>query len=522
MVGLGCLLGGHVMHAQQAQPPVQAPAQEQPAPPSPQQGSTIQVGTKLVVLDVVVTDKSANPVTNLTKDDFTVTEETEPQVIRHFEPPSAHPLPPGELVHSSADLPKIGDATVDILVLDELNTPFEENAYSRYSLQRFLKRQPPTMPPTTLLVANDKSFAVLQDYTQDRNLLQAALKRDPVVYPWRRSMNGGAGEDGVVRLGQSIQTLQSIAQAAAGTPGRKTVIWVGKGFPSVDLTNLDGDSASKLYEAIKRCTNLLLQSRVTLYIVDPAGLSSTTYDNSADTPVDLAALEEESGDEPFSNGIRFSTLAPATGGRVFKLRNDIDQEIATSIQDGSLYYTISYRPTGESDEPGEYRHIRILMKDPKLIASTRDGYYAPGVSPDGPKPDPSAQAKVAEGEQVIDVANAALSKMVYTGVKLRAVQGSPGRFSIAVADSSLTWNSAAGDLAEAKISIIAVCFSAKGKVLSHATEEKTLQTKSPNATAAAEELFTLPVALAPGTVRLRLVVRDSVSGRLGTADLNIP
>jgi VWFA-related protein len=517
MVGLALLLAGQsVTRAQQAQPPIEPP------PPPPQQGSTIQVGTKLVVIDVVVTDKNDKPVTNLTKDDFIVTEETFPQTVLHFEPPSAHPLPAGDLVHSSADLAKIGEATVDILVLDELNTPFEDNAYSRYSLQHFLKRQPPTMPPTTLLVANDKQFAVLQDYTQDRSLLIAALKRDPVVYPWRRSMNGGAGEDGVVRLGQSLQTLQSIAQAAAGTPGRKTIIWVGKGFPSVDLTNLDDDSASKLYEAIKRCTNLLLQSRVTLYVVDPTGLSSTTYDNSADIPVDLAALEEESGDEPFSNGIRFSKLAPATGGRVFKLRNDVDQEIASSIQDGSLYYTLSYRPTGESAEPGEYRHIRVTMKDPNLKAATRDGYYAPGVSPDDPKPDPAKEAKVAEGEEVIDVANAALSKMVFTGVKLRATQGSPGSFTIAVADSSLTWKAAPDDRSAAKVSIVAVCFSAKGKVLSHTTEEKTLQTKSPNATGAAEEIVTLPVTLATGTKRLRLVVRDAASGRLGTADLKIP
>jgi hypothetical protein len=86
----------------------------------------------------------------------------------------------------------------------------------------------------------------------------------------------------------------------------------------------------------------------------------------------------------------------------------------------------------------------------------------------------------------------------------------------------LTWNSAADGLPAAKISIIAVCFSAKGKVLSHTTQEKTLQTKSPNATAAAEEIVTLPITLAPGTTRLRLVVRDAESGRLGTADLKIP
>jgi len=487
--------------------------------PQPAQTSSLQVTTHLVVLDVVVTDKQGNPVTDLSKDDFKITEEQEPQIIKSFERPSAHALPPGNLVHSTADLSKISDAPVNILVLDELNTRVEDDAFSRFSLQKFLKAQPQTMPPTTLLAANDKSFMVLQDYTQDRGFLEAALKRDPVQYPWRMSRNGGAEPDAILRLAQSLQVLQSISQAAAGTSGRKSVIWVGKGFPSVDLTALDDVSAKHLQDAVKRCTDIMLKSRVTLYIVDPEPLSSAEYD--AETPADLATMEEETRDAPFSNAVRFAVMAPATGGRVFSLRNDVDREIANSLRDGALYYTLSYTPTGNSSEPGEYRHIRITMVNPGLTATTRDGYYAPASLTGSKDSHSSADVKAETGEEVIDIASAALNRLVYNGIKVRAAGDASGRFSLAVADSSLTWQAAEDSKSAASITLVAVCFSSKGRVLSHVTEERTLYSKSPNATSASEEVFTIPLTLPPGTVRVRFVIRNSITGHLGTANVEV-
>src|SRR5580704_9809060 len=66
-----------------------APAAWTQASPTP----AIKVNVRLVTLDVVVTDKKGNPVTNLTKDDFQVYEDAQPQTIRSFEPPSLHTMP---------------------------------------------------------------------------------------------------------------------------------------------------------------------------------------------------------------------------------------------------------------------------------------------------------------------------------------------------------------------------------------------------------------------------------------------
>lgn len=496
------------------------PSDQDRSNPAAASQPTFKVATRLVLLDVVVTDGKGNPVTNLTKDDFTVVEDNIPQHIRSLELPSQHALPPGEIVHSTADLVKIDTAPVDIVVLDELNTPFEDSAFAIHSIDKFLKSQPPVLTPTELLVTNDKSFSVLQDFTQNLSALEEALKRNPVQYPWHLMRNGDSGPGGILRMAQTLNALGEIAQASAGTPGRKNIIWVGKGFPSVDLTGLDDAPRGQLQDAIKRCSGLLLASRVTLYVVDPTPLSSATYD--VETPTDLATLESETLMEPFSDAVRFSTLAPMTGGRVFSGRNDVDREIASGVKQGSLYYTIAYTPGNSSEVPGEYRSVRIAINRPGLMATTRDGYYARGSEDAVPLAPGSAVAQRHDSEQVADVANAALSKMVYNGLKVRAGKFSPGRYSIAVDDASLSWESNPEGGSKAVISVIDICFNAKGKVLSHQMVQNTFSRKADAARASAQEIFSFPIDLPPNCARIRFVVRDTVSGRLGTADLTLP
>ncbi len=471
----------------------------------------LKVSTRLVVLDVVVIDKKGVPVLDLPKEAFKVYEGKDEQPIRSVEPPSAHELPSGNLVHSSADLGKIGNAPVNIMVLDELNTPFEDNAYTRYSAEKYLKAQPAIMAPTTLLATNNSHFLMLQDYTQDRNVLEAALKRDPVSYPWRLKRNGDSGPEAVIRFGQTLAMLEQIAQAAAGTPGRKNIIWVGRGFPSLDLTGAS-ETVKPVTDAIRRCTDLLMASRVTLYVIDPSPLSSATYDTEG-TAATAADLKDETGIEPFSDAVSFDPLAITTGGRVFAARNDVNAEIAESIRDGMNYYTIAYRPT--SDEATGYRHVHVLIDRPGLVAHTRDGYYVrPAESTD------AKDAKVEADGEVLDVASAALSKMVYNGVKVRAGKASENSYNLAIQDASLTWTPGEGDNLKAEVSLVAICFSSKGKVLSHVTQAKVLVSPHPNSREGIEEIVAMPLVVPPGTERIRFIVRDAPSKRLGSADLD--
>src|SRR5258708_16639536 len=76
-------------------------------PPSvPQQQSpitTLHAATRLILLDVVVTDKHGKPARSLSKDDFPIQEEGDHQPIPSFEPPPSHSPPP--LQHLSLSHP---------------------------------------------------------------------------------------------------------------------------------------------------------------------------------------------------------------------------------------------------------------------------------------------------------------------------------------------------------------------------------------------------------------------------------
>src|SRR5580698_4568809 len=128
--------------------------------------------TTLVFLDVTVLDKKGQPVVSgLTKDDFTITEDKKPQSIFSFEAPEVHKLKTNR--NGSPE----GSAPMTIFVLDLLNSSFEDFAYIRYSVQKYLEAQPAQMAsPAEMLVIGDESLEVLQGFTRSREDLLFALK----------------------------------------------------------------------------------------------------------------------------------------------------------------------------------------------------------------------------------------------------------------------------------------------------------------------------------------------------------
>src|SRR5664279_5602762 len=228
----------------------------QTAPRPAVDATTLKVNARIVVLDVTVTDKAGKLVDNLTQKDFTVLEDKVPQSIRSFEPPSAHALPgstpekPANLVHSAADLPKIGNAPVTILVLDELNTRFEDMSYGRNQLVKYLQTEGAVLAqPTALLYDGNTKFVELHDYTQDRDALLYDVKHHMPEYP-SKLMAGKQGPAAVERMVQTLASLEQLAQASGGTPGRKNLVWVGVGFPSSDIATLDVKTAATMEAAI--------------------------------------------------------------------------------------------------------------------------------------------------------------------------------------------------------------------------------------------------------------------------------
>src|ERR1700744_1475309 len=116
---------------------VAAPEGAQAAVPA----ETLHAGTQLVIVDVVVEDRSGRPIHGLTRDNFVLTEQKKPQAVRNFEEHSAAsdkkpgppvpPMPPGVFTDYTPVAP---DSTLNILLLDALNTPMKDQMFVRQQL----------------------------------------------------------------------------------------------------------------------------------------------------------------------------------------------------------------------------------------------------------------------------------------------------------------------------------------------------------------------------------------------------
>lgn len=479
---------------------------------SNQPPTTLKISTRIVVLDVVVTDKQGKVVTqSLTKDEFTMVEDRVPQTIRSFDAPAAHAMPEGVVVIGSEDLKKIADAPVRLLVLDELNTRFEDIAFARNAMVKYLEAQPVVLKQATvLLLASNTRFQQLHDYTQNRDELVAQIKHHMPEYP-TKMMAGRGGGVAVERMVQTLAALEQISQASIGTPGRKNVIWVGAGFPSADLVGLDDKTAATIMAAVKQCTDTLLAARITMYTINPTLNSTVTLD--VTTPDDLTMAETANGGEPYLGSVQFATFAPATGGRSFLSRNDLNNEIAEGIAQGNNYYTLAYAPTNKADGDQEYRNVVIVMRNKNLHATTRNGYYPPTAATQNIAA--TEAPKQANAEIRMELSNAVLSALTYNGLEVKAVKVG-GQYVLLVKGGGLEWKGLDGEKERTEVSVIAAWYTDKGKLIGHSGKELVATRTSGSD---GDGNFAMPVVVSGSPARLRFVVRDAANGRIGTVDL---
>jgi VWFA-related protein len=278
------------------------------------------------------------------------------------------------------DDPKsFGQLPVTILVLDELNTHFEDSSFAVRSVKQYLDSRPAILAqPTSLMIVSDNKFRVLQNFTRDRAALLKALNDQSVHYAWKLEGDKSVGYGAVERLDQSLSALEQIAQASARIPGRKNLVWVGQGFPTLDPTELDSKDQSLVSDTIQHVTDVLLNTRVTLYAVDPTSSAAGMTEITDPTQFEFAQLAGDaltSNADPFSSNMDFDRLGPVTGGRVLRGMNDIDKQIAISVDLGTKFYTIGYSPSNASSKARQYRNIRVVCLRPGLTATTRNGYY---------------------------------------------------------------------------------------------------------------------------------------------------
>jgi VWFA-related protein len=406
--------------------PAAAPAQTAPAKTASATAvTTLKANAQLVVVDVVVTDGSKKPVHGLKAADFTLHEGNTPQVIKSFEEHSAltladatkfAPMPKLEPGLFTNYTPEPANGAVNLLLLDALNTPLASQAYVRQQLLDYLKSRP---PGTRIAIFGlTTRLLVLQGFTSDPDTLKNALtkgrgKASPLLddqvggggiqNSLADDLEDAGGDAGVVanlqqfeaqqqsyqlqlRAKYTLDAMNQIARYLAVIPGRKNLIWFSGSFPvsvlpDATLANPFAVMASAEDE-FRDTVNLLARSQVAVYPVDARGLTNSPgFDASTNRyggPNGTKRLAQDQTKFFSDNASEHATMmemADATGGRAFVNTNGLTAAMASAIDEGSNFYTLTYTPT-DSSRNGEFRKIKVQLARQGLNLSYRKGYYA--------------------------------------------------------------------------------------------------------------------------------------------------
>jgi VWFA-related protein len=504
LVGLMCAVGvGPLMlRAQDAVPAAQSNASGP---------YTIHRNVTLVTLDGVALDAQGHLVTDLKESDFHVSEDDAPQRIRFFTVPGETMPAPDVTINSTADLERLAPrAPVNIFVLDEYSTHFEDMAFARYSLKKWLEKQPDKLDSPTMIVAVDiQHFTVVRDYTQDKQDLIRSLDKHLAVYPWTSTNLSWSGE----MVGTAYNTLRRVAEGTASHAGHKNVLWLGRGFPLQSRTGTSHiDSSIGHNSSWEQLTmDELRSSRVTLYTIDPAGVMIDPQSYARDD-WNIARFGGSPG---------FEQLARLTGGFGIHGRNDVDAEIGTTVRDGASLYSLTYAPSNAMTGSTSFRRIRVTVDRPGVTFLTHRGYY-PVDTPARPSTDGSAGTRLSQ-----ELLNAIDSNMTYdaVGFSATAEPQNPHVIAIHVQSKGLAYYFADGGRPRStRVIVMAKTTDAKGKELWK--DAFRFEFVAP-ADVDARSHLDLPVNMAvplpdnPKAVHARFVVRVETSGRMGTADMNL-
>jgi VWFA-related protein len=410
----------------------------------------LNAGTQLVIVDVVVQDHDGHPVHGLKREDFQINENKSPQTIHSFEEhtapprdtkaPAMPPLPPG-IFTNYTPVPPSG--TLNILLLDSLNTPMKDQGYVRYQLQQYVNKAD---PGTRIAIFGlTTRLTILQGFTSDPKVLKDAVDHkliprssvlldDPVGTDTDSLMStdlGGQVSANVaqfeamnqsfqlqLRLQYTLDAFNMLARYVSGFPGRKNLIWFSGSFPLdilPDATLADPFAVVASGEdEFRETTNLLTRAQVAVYPIDARGLMTNPMFDASNsghnrTGPTFAAGVGKFNEAQASEHITMEAMANDTGGHAYYNTNGLADAVAKAIEAGSNYYSITYTPT-DRRQTGDYRHINVALTGSHaaqgLQLAYRQGYF----SNDAKHPNNSDQATFSSTLSIDDHAAASYAQ----------------------------------------------------------------------------------------------------------------
>ncbi len=327
-----CLLLGSclVTSAQQQNPPVSPPSQDQQSQSSDQDSlQTFKAEVNVVNLFFNVKDKHGMLIPNLTKDDFEVLEDGKPQTVKYFSADSDQPLTLGIMIDTSASQTRVLD--------------IEQQSCAQF-LREVLRNK-----DLAFVINFDVDVDLDQDFTNNVHDLTRALNK--------MQINAGIGGGPPGLGGGPIPTTPRgtlLYDAIYLGADEKLKNEVGRKAMIVFTDGEDQGSRLRIQDAIEAAQ----KADTICYVI-------------------LIADRGFYGFGGYSGDSEMRKLAEATGGRVIEVGNKQDKlrQAFDQIQNElRSQYNIGYTPTNHKLD-GSYRKIQIKTKGDYKVQA-RQGYYA--------------------------------------------------------------------------------------------------------------------------------------------------
>lgn len=508
-----------------------------------------------VVVTVSATGAPDNsPLMTLGKPDFTVQESGEPRVITTFAGPEAKPLAPPQLQPNEfSNLPDFRETSGAVfVVLDTISTRYVDERDSRQLILKFLAKAAQAKHAVTLGILSHNGLSVVHDYRTGSDVLLAAMAKAglggmkgvapplgvsdaDVAADAARLISFNKGEqsnpapDNVLlrsNIDMPLTMFQDVAFAAAGLPGRKSLVWVTNALPfDIDPKTMQfkspqvnsrgaavggttgspgsagapgtaaGGSKDVLTDAEKKriapfwrnSMRAMFDGGVAVYPVEVRGSAST-----ASNTLTQISMKE---------------LALLTGGKAYFGSNDPFPDILETSNGNTAGYEIGY-----STDPGtnsDFRRLDVTANGQIVTVNHPAGYFPYEGTP---KSRASEEIGLAMG-----------SPLEYTGIRFKITvtgieDGSAGKKKVNLL-ISLPGN--VGILNETTgtvdVGLLATAINAKGEKVGSMNEGAGGKFP-PEAVAQIKETgFQLKRSfeVAPGECNVRLLVRDNQTGRMG-------
>lgn len=526
-------------------------AQTPTATPPNDDGDVVKISTNLIQLDVVVTDKKGNQVTDLKPEDFEIYENGKKQDITNFsyifnksanQPTDSQvpnskekfdiPAPPSKLKLEQV-------RRTYALVVDDLGLSFENVPTIKYSLKKFIDEQ---MQEGDLvaIIRTGSGIGALQSFTSDKRQLLAAIEKikwnsygrgDVNAFAAvRPPLSGDEKDKGVADFRNesfSIGTLGALSYVVRGMkqlPGRKSVVLISEGFQV--LSEQGGRLApTRIYDGLRTLADLANRSSVIFYTLDPRGLVSPyglqAEDNTFTlTDTGIAQQQQTREQKFFDSQNSLVYLANETGGISYINQNKLDVGLQKAVEDQNGYYLIGYQPESDAFDPkkNKFNKFTVKVKRDDLTVRYRSGFF-------GVTDEKIAQVKQTPAQQIYDALTSPFNSGGI-GLSLNTIfgddpkEGAFIRSLIHIDGDDLKFLQEANGKRKATFDVLAMTFGDNGAPIDQVAKTYTIQVGEKEYQQILKQgfVYNLPVPIKKaGAYQFRVALRDTATEKIGSA-----